>query len=42
MKTGSPKAETLGKALLADVRMHANGAPENDDITIMAFGRHGA
>lgn len=34
------KAEELGKALLADVRRHANGHPQNDDITIMTFGHH--
>jgi serine phosphatase RsbU (regulator of sigma subunit) len=33
------KADDLGKALLADVRKHANGRPQNDDITIMTFGR---
>ncbi|QDT65431.1 SpoIIE family protein phosphatase [Calycomorphotria hydatis] len=33
-------AETLGKALLADVRKHAAGRPQNDDITIMTFGRN--
>lgn len=32
-------AAELGKALLADVRRHANGRPQNDDITIMTFGR---
>jgi serine phosphatase RsbU (regulator of sigma subunit) len=32
-------AEELGKAILADVRSHANGRPQNDDITIMVFGR---
>ncbi len=32
-------AEDLGKELLADVRRHANGRPQNDDITIMTFGR---
>ncbi|MHC4877630.1 MAG: SpoIIE family protein phosphatase [Planctomycetota bacterium] len=31
--------EELGKALLADVRRHADGRPQNDDITIMVFGR---
>jgi serine phosphatase RsbU (regulator of sigma subunit) len=36
------RAEELGKALLADVRKHANGRPQNDDITIMAFGRNSA
>ena len=36
----SPKADELGKALLADVRRHANGRAQNDDITIMTFGRN--
>jgi serine phosphatase RsbU (regulator of sigma subunit) len=31
--------EQLGKDLLADVRHHADGRPQNDDITIMTFGR---
>ena len=34
------KAEEIGRALLADVRRHANGRPQNDDITIMTFGRN--
>jgi serine phosphatase RsbU (regulator of sigma subunit) len=33
-------AEELGKALLADVRKHANGRDQNDDITIMTFSRN--
>lgn len=33
------KAEDLGKVILADVRRFANGRPQNDDITIMVFGR---
>ncbi|NOX54985.1 MAG: SpoIIE family protein phosphatase [Planctomycetes bacterium] len=33
-------AAELGEALLADVRRHANGRPQNDDITIMTFGRN--
>ncbi len=33
-------AAEIGKALLADVRSHANGRPQNDDITIMIFGRN--
>ena len=37
---GPKKADELGKALLADVRRHANGRPQNDDITIMTFGRN--
>ena len=32
-------AEDLGKTILADVRKFANGHPQNDDITIMVFGR---
>ena len=32
-------AEVLGKTILADVRKFANGHPQNDDITIMVFGR---
>ena len=36
---GPTNAEDLGKSLLADVRRHANGRPQNDDITIMTFSR---
>lgn len=36
---GSPDPEELGRALLADVRVHADGRDQNDDITIMTFGR---
>lgn len=32
-------ADELGKTILADVRKFANGRPQNDDITIMVFGR---
>jgi phosphoserine phosphatase RsbU/P len=32
-------AAEIGKALLADVRRHANGRAQNDDITIMVLGR---
>lgn len=39
VKNSSPDAEELGRALLADVRRHAGGWPQNDDITIMTFGR---
>lgn len=42
IKNGPKKADELGKALLADVRRHANGRPQNDDITIMTFGRNPA
>ena len=41
VRDGSPDPEELGRALLSDVRRHANGRPQNDDITIMAFGRFG-
>ncbi len=37
--TGSPDPTEMGKALLADVRIHADGREQNDDITIMTFGR---
>jgi sigma-B regulation protein RsbU (phosphoserine phosphatase) len=37
--SGSPDPEVLGRALLADVRVHARGREQNDDITIMTFGR---
>lgn len=40
VKSGSAQAEELGKALLGDVRRHASGHPQNDDITIMTFGRN--
>jgi phosphoserine phosphatase RsbU/P len=33
-------AAEIGKALLSDVRAHANGRPQNDDITIMIFSRN--
>ena len=29
----------LGTAIRADVKKHANGRPQNDDITLMVFGR---
>ncbi len=38
---GSLDPEELGRALLTDVRRHANGRAQNDDITIMTFGRFG-
>ena len=40
IKEGPDKAEDLGKALFKDVRKHANGRPQNDDITIMTIGRN--
>ncbi|MFO0974778.1 MAG: SpoIIE family protein phosphatase [Planctomycetaceae bacterium] len=39
VRDGSPDPEELGRALLSDVRRHANGRAQNDDITIMTFGR---
>ncbi len=39
VKNGPPSAAELGKSLLADVRRHAGGRAQNDDITIMTFGR---
>ncbi|MFV0445640.1 MAG: SpoIIE family protein phosphatase [Planctomycetaceae bacterium] len=33
-------ADTLGKAIREDVRKHAGGRPQNDDITLMVFGRN--
>lgn len=39
VQNGSADPEELGTALLADVRKHANGREQNDDITIMTFGR---
>jgi phosphoserine phosphatase RsbU/P len=40
VKNGPAEAEALGKLLLADVRRHARGHPQSDDITIMTFGRN--
>jgi serine phosphatase RsbU (regulator of sigma subunit) len=37
-----PNAESLGKAIREDVRKHAAGRPQNDDITLMVFGRNPA
>ena len=39
VKKSPPEAEKLGKLLLEDVRRHARGYPQSDDITIMTFGR---
>ena len=41
VRTGSLDPDELGRALLADVRRHANGRAQNDDITIITFGRFG-
>jgi serine phosphatase RsbU (regulator of sigma subunit) len=40
VKQGPAEAEQLGKRLLDDVRRHARGYPQSDDITIMTFGRN--
>lgn len=40
VKNGPAEAAELGKHLLADVRRHAAGRPQSDDITIMTFGRN--
>lgn len=40
VKDGTPEARVLGETLLEDVRKHADGRPQNDDITIMTFGRN--
>jgi serine phosphatase RsbU (regulator of sigma subunit) len=40
VRTAPGKADELGRLLLADVRRHANGRAQNDDITIMTFGRN--
>lgn len=34
-----PTAKEIGQVVLADVKRHANGRPQNDDITLMSFGR---
>ena len=39
---GGPKdVEALGTAVLADVRRFAAGRPQNDDLTVVCFGRDG-
>ncbi len=39
ISAGPPDAHELGSLILADVKKHANGHPQNDDITLMCFGR---
>ncbi|WP_146502520.1 SpoIIE family protein phosphatase [Rubinisphaera italica] len=39
VKQATPNATDLGKEVLADVKRHAAGRPQNDDITLMSFGR---
>lgn len=36
---GPADASELGRRILADVKRHADGRPQNDDITLMSFGR---
>jgi len=40
VRNGPAEAEQMGKLLLEDVRRHARGYPQSDDITIMTFGRN--
>ena len=40
LRKSKGNAAEIGKALLADVRSHANGRAQNDDITIMIFSRN--
>ncbi len=42
VKKGSPRPSQLGAAILADVKRHAAGFQQNDDITLMVFGREAA
>ncbi|QDU79993.1 Phosphoserine phosphatase RsbU [Polystyrenella longa] len=37
--TSSAEPVSLAQTILKDVRTHANGRPQNDDITLMTFGR---
>lgn len=39
MTKNTSKPSELGKIILADVKKHADGRYQNDDITLMAFGR---
>jgi serine phosphatase RsbU (regulator of sigma subunit) len=39
VKNGQGTPEELGKIIREDVRKHANGRPQNDDITMMVVGR---
>ena len=40
VKKQSADTQTIGTAIRADVRKHASGHPQNDDITLMVFGRN--
>ncbi len=37
--TGNPSPRVIGERLMAAVRTHAAGAPQNDDIALVCFGR---
>ncbi|MFG0296713.1 MAG: SpoIIE family protein phosphatase [Maioricimonas sp. JB045] len=39
VKESTPEVGALGSAIREDVARHANGRPQNDDITLMVFGR---
>jgi len=39
IQNGSDTPEELGQQIREDVRLHADGRPQNDDITLMVFGR---
>lgn len=39
MKSNPLSASGMGKVILEDVKKHANGREQNDDITLMSFGR---
>ncbi len=39
VRNGPANAAAMGQAMLADVRQHAAGHPQSDDIAIMTFGR---
>ena len=41
MEKNALSASELGGVILADVKKHANGRDQNDDITLMSFGRLG-
>ena len=41
VKQESGNTQKLGTAIRADVKKHASGHPQNDDITLMVFGRNG-
>ena len=40
VKKQSADTQSIGTAIRADVRKHAGGHPQNDDITLLVFGRN--